>query len=78
MFPAIHPCMSIAFYEVLFLKHQDFLADLSFVYYFYLFSFCAVKVAFALVLWGRRTVSLQFPCCYSLRGRACPSVMAGH
>lgn len=61
-------CMSIAFYEVIFFKASGFFGWSEFCVLF-LFSNCAVKVPFALVLWGRRIVSLQFACCYSLRGR---------
>lgn len=42
------------------------------------FSFNTEKIPFHLVLWSGRTLSLQFPCYYSLKRRTCPSVMAEH
>lgn len=78
MFPALQACISVAFYEVLFLKTSRFFDWSEFCVLFLFFSFCAVEVPFDLVLWGRRTVSLKLSCCYSLRGRTCPSVVAEH
>lgn len=58
MFPAIEPCMS-AFYEVLLLKASGFFDWSEFCALLY-FSFCAVKLPFVLVLWGRRKFLRSF------------------